>query len=287
VIEIFAPSGIGEVRPGDDIAALIVQVLASDPNGPLRDGDIVVVTSKIVSKAERRYIDADQRRTARDAESRRVVARRGETVIVEHRLGLIHAAAGIDTSNVEPGRALLLPVDPDASARQIRARIQTATGCRLGVLLSDTAGRAWRTGQTDLAIGVAGVLALDSHIGRTDRFGNELCVTEIAVADELAAAADLAKSKLQGRPVAVIRGLDQFVTDPDNSSAVLLREPARDFFRLGQREAVLSAVLEATGQSGRYDEVVMLDGPDLLSAVLTGADPADHTWVARLLHPLA
>lgn len=286
MIEIFAPIGIGEVRPGDDIAGMFLQALADDPGGPLRDGDIVVVTSKIVSKAENRYIAAADKAAARHAESRRVVARRGETVIVEHRLGLVHAAAGIDASNVEAGWALLLPLDPDASARDLRARLQQMTGRRLGVLLSDTAGRAWRTGQIDLALGLAGVLPLDSQVGRTDAFGNELRVTETAVADELAAAAELAKTKLGGRPVAVVRGLGQLVTDADGSSAALLREASGDFFRLGRREAVLAAVLTATGQAGRYDEVVGLDGAALVATVLAGADPADHGWVTRLLAPL-
>lgn len=286
MIEIFAPDGIPEVRPGDDIAELILQALACQPQGPLRDGDIVVVTSKIVSKAEGRSIDVADKAAARLAESRRVVARRGETVIVEHRLGLVHAAAGIDASNVEAGRALLLPVDPDASARGIRAGLQQATGRRVGVLLSDTAGRAWRTGQVDLALGLAGVLPVDSFVGRTDPFGNDLRVTEIAVADELAAAAELAKTKLAGRPVAVIRGLGQLVTEVDGSSLALIRDAAQDFFRLGRREAVLAAVLDATGQGGRYDELVGVDGAALVAGVLAGADPADHDWVARLLAPL-
>lgn len=287
MIEIFAPDGIPEVRPGDDIAALFLQALGSHPQGPLRDGDIVVVTSKIVSKAEDRYIDADDKPAARLAESRRIVARRGDTVIVEHRLGLVQAAAGIDASNVEAGRALLLPIDPDASARRIRAELQSATRVRVGVLLSDTAGRAWRTGQVDLALGVAGVLPLDSHVGRTDSFGNDLRVTEIAVADELAAAAELAKTKLSGRPVAVIRGLGHLVTEADGSSLALLRDASQDFFRLGRREAVLAAVLNATNQPGRYDEVVGLDGAALTARVVAGADPADHDWVIRMLAPLA
>ena len=283
MIEIFAPAGIPEVRPGDDLAELVLAAVTESPHGPLRDGDIVVVTSKIVSKAENRFIDARDKPAARLAESRRVVARRGETVIVEHRLGLVHAAAGIDTSNVEPGRALLLPVDPDASSRRIRERLQELTGCRLGVLLSDTAGRAWRTGQVDLCLGLAGVLALDSHVGRTDPFGNDLRVTEIAVADELAAAAELAKTKLGGRPVAIVRGLGHLVTADDGSSAPLLREASKDFFRLGRRESVLAAVLAATGQSDRYDDLVLLDGPALTAAVRAGADGADHDWIGRLL----
>ncbi|GAB3624087.1 hypothetical protein GCM10027418_21710 [Mariniluteicoccus endophyticus] len=277
MITVEAPEGIGEVRPGDDLAALVLAV--TEP----REGDIWVVTSKIVSKAEGRYIGEADKQAARRSESRRVVAKRGGTVIVEHRLGLVHAAAGIDSSNVEPGTALLLPLDPDASARAIRAAARERTGVRIGVVVSDTSGRAWRTGQTDLAIGTAGVVPVDSHVGRTDAYGNDLRVTEIAVADEIAAAADLAKTKLGGRPVAVVRGLSHLVTDDDGSSAPLLREEAKDFFRLGRREAVLEAVLRATGQLDRWDELVELDGAELVAAVAAGAPTADAAWITRLL----
>lgn len=287
MIEIFAPAGIPEVRPGDDVAALILRQMENEPHGPLRDGDILVVTSKIVSKAENRFIDATDKQAARAAESRRIVARRGETVIVEHRLGLVHAAAGIDGSNVAPGRALLLPVDPDASARGIRQALQSATGLRLGVLVSDTAGRAWRVGQTDLTIGVAGVLAVDSHVGRIDDYGNDLRVTEIAVADELAAAADLAKTKLAGRPVAVVRGLPHLVTGADGTAAVLLREESKDFFRLGRREAVLATVLQAIDKSELYGSVVELDGQALIGAVCAQVPVSEHAWITRVLSVVA
>lgn len=276
MISIEAPTGIGEITAGCDLTGALLEVLTP------REGDIWVVTSKVVSKAEGRFIDEADKEQARRSESRRVVARRGGTTIVEHRLGLVHAAAGIDSSNVEPGRLLLLPVDPDASARRIRAEVATRTGVRIGVLISDTSGRAWRVGQTDLAIGVAGVLPIDSHIGRTDAHGNDLRVTEIALADELCAAADLAKTKLGGRPVAVIRGLAELVTEEDGSSAGLLRPAEQDFFRLGRREAVLDAVLRATGQPDRYHELVELDGDELVAAVIAGA-PADADWITRIL----
>ncbi|GAB3714422.1 coenzyme F420-0:L-glutamate ligase [Mariniluteicoccus flavus] len=276
VVTVEAPDGIGEVRAGDDLAELILAVTQ-----PV-DGDIWVVTSKVVSKAEGRVIAEADKEAARRAESRRVVAKRGGTVIVEHRLGLVHAAAGIDSSNVAGGTALLLPVDPDASARAIRAAVRERTGATIGVVVSDTSGRAWRTGQIDLAIGLAGVLPLDSHVGRTDAYGNDLRVTEIAVADELASAADLAKTKLGGRPVAVIRGLGRLVTAEDGSSAPLLRDERADFFRLGRREAVLDAVLRATGQTGRWDELVELEGEDLVAAVVEGA-PEDAGWIRRVL----
>lgn len=277
MITIEAPGGIGEVRAGDDLAAALLA--ATDPH----PGDIWVVTSKVVSKAEGRFIAESDKPSARRRESRRVVARRGGTVIVEHRLGLVHAAAGIDSSNVAPGTALLLPVDPDASARRLRTAIAERTGVRIGVVISDTSGRAWRTGQTDLCLGLAGVAPLDSYVGRQDPYGNDLRVTEVAVADELAAAADLAKTKLGGRPLAVIRGLAHLVTEQDGASAPLLRDEAADFFRLGRREAVLDAVLRATGQADRWDELVELEGEALVAAVCTALAPEDVGWVTRLL----
>lgn len=276
-VEIEAPDGIGEITPGCDLAGALLAV--TQP----RDGDIWVVTSKVVSKAEGRFIAEADRLAARRAESRRVVAKRGSTVIVENRLGLVHAAAGIDASNVAAGQALLLPVDPDASARALRRAVAEQAGVPIGVIISDTSGRAWRTGQTDLALGLAGVLALDSHVGRVDAYGNDLNVTEIAVADELAAAADLAKTKLGGRPLAVVRGLAHLVTESDGDSTTLLRPAERDFFRLGQREAVLDAILRAVGALDHWDELVELEGEDLVTAVCAYASPADAAWVRRLL----
>uniref|UniRef100_UPI0018E57057 coenzyme F420-0:L-glutamate ligase n=1 Tax=Desertihabitans aurantiacus TaxID=2282477 RepID=UPI0018E57057 len=198
---VFAPDGIGDVMAGDDLAALLHEALVADPDGPLRDGDVVVVTSKVVSKAEGRTVAAGDRDPVVEAETVRTVARRGTVRIVENRQGLVQAAAGVDASNVAPGTALLLPADPDASARRLRERLQQLAGVRLGVVVSDTSGRAWRRGQTDLAIGAAGVLPVLDYGGRTDPWGNELVVTQMAVADEVAAAGDLVKAKLGRRPV--------------------------------------------------------------------------------------
>ncbi|MFC4910479.1 coenzyme F420-0:L-glutamate ligase [Actinomadura gamaensis] len=234
--QVFGVQGMPEVRDGDDIAALI-------PADLLADGDVVVVTSKIVSKAEGRVLVADDREKAIDAETVRVVARRthakGETRIVETRQGLVLAAAGVDASNTEPGTVLLLPVDPDASARRIRARVRELTGKNVAVILSDTMGRPWRNGLTDNAIGVAGLAPLDDFRGRADTYGNDLTATITAVADELASAAELAKGKLSGVPVAVVRGLGDLVTDEDGPGArALLRSPDEDMFRYGSADVL-------------------------------------------------
>ncbi|GAA2733539.1 coenzyme F420-0:L-glutamate ligase [Actinocorallia aurantiaca] len=230
MIEIIPVPGLPEVRPGDDLAALIT---AAAPG--LRDGDVLVVTSKIVSKAEGRILQADDREKAIDAETVRVVARKGRTRIVETRQGLVMAAAGVDASNTEPGTVLLLPEDPDASASALRA----ALPARVGVILSDTFGRPWRSGQTDIAIGASGVLPVDDFRGRTDAYGNLLEATVTAVADEIAAAAELVKGKLDGVPVAIVRGLSHLVVDTDGPGArALVRAPSEDLFRWGSAEVV-------------------------------------------------
>lgn len=234
----WAPSGIGEVAPGDDLAALIAGAL----DRPLIDGDILVVTSKIVSKAEGRIVAATDREDAITAETVRVVATRehpgGVTRIVENRLGLVMAAAGVDASNTAEGTVLLLPVDPDATARRLRAALSTRYGVRIGVLITDTAGRTWRQGQTDLTIGAAGVRVLDDLRGSTDSHGRTLEVSMAALADEIAAAADLVKGKATGRPVAVVRGLGHAVIDDDGPGArVLVRTGPEDMFREGTAEA--------------------------------------------------
>ncbi|MCP2335324.1 coenzyme F420-0:L-glutamate ligase [Actinomadura rupiterrae] len=234
--QVFGVPGMPEVKDGDDIAALI-------PADLVQDGDILVVTSKIVSKAEGRVLVADDREKAIEAETVRVVARRvharGETRIVETRQGLVLAAAGVDASNTEPGTVLLLPLDPDASARRLRARVRELTGANVAVILSDTLGRPWREGLTDNAIGVAGMSPLDDFRGRTDAYGNDLFATITAVADELASAAELAKGKLSGVPVAVVRGLGDLVTDEDGPGArALLRSPDEDMFRYGSADVL-------------------------------------------------
>ncbi|WP_030296890.1 coenzyme F420-0:L-glutamate ligase [Streptomyces katrae] len=236
--EVRAVAGIPEVRPGDDLARLIA---AAGPG--LRDGDVLLVTSKVVSKAEGRIVRADSREDAMDAETVRVVARRGPLRIVENRQGLVMAAAGVDASNTEPGTVLLLPEDPDASAAAIRAGLRELLSVDVGVIVTDTFGRPWRTGLTDVAIGSAGVRVLDDLRGGTDAHGNPLSATIVATADELAAAGDLVKGKAAGLPVAVVRGLGH-VLGEGSTAADLVRSPADDMFRLGTSEAVREAVTQ-------------------------------------------
>ncbi|TDU77875.1 MULTISPECIES: coenzyme F420-0:L-glutamate ligase [unclassified Streptomyces] len=236
--EVRAVAGIPEVRPGDDLARLIAAAGAG-----LRDGDVLLVTSKIVSKAEGRIVRADSREEAIDAETVRVVARRGPLRIVENRQGLVMAAAGVDASNTEPGTVLLLPEDPDASAAAIRAGLRELLSVDVGVIVTDTFGRPWRTGLTDVAIGSAGVRVLDDLRGGTDAHGNPLSATIVATADELAAAGDLVKGKAAGLPVAVVRGLGHLLGG-GSTAADLVRSPADDMFRLGTSEAVREAVTQ-------------------------------------------
>lgn len=232
-LTVLPVAGLPEIRAGADLAGLIT---AAAPG--LRDGDILVVTSKIVSKAEGRVMTGD-REAAIDAEAVRTVARRGPTRIVETRHGLVLAAAGVDSSNTAPGTVVLLPADPDDSARRLRAGITRLAGISVGVIISDTLGRPWRTGQTDTAIGAAGLLPLRDHRGAADTFGNLLEVTVAAVADEIAAAADLVKGKATGVPVAIARGLAELVTAEDGpGAAALIRPAAEDMFRLGTAEVL-------------------------------------------------
>ncbi|MBB6170108.1 coenzyme F420-0:L-glutamate ligase/coenzyme F420-1:gamma-L-glutamate ligase [Nocardiopsis mwathae] len=231
-LHVHGVTGLPEIRPGDDLAEIVAA--AVEP----RDGDILAVTSKIVSKAEGRVHRMD-RETAIDAETVRVVARKGATRIVQMRSGLVAAAAGVDASNVEPGYVLLLPEDPDASARRLRAALQERFGVRIAVLITDTFGRPWRSGQTDVAIGAAGIDALDDLRGSSDTHGNVLDATVNAVADEIAAAAELVKGKSNGIPVAVVRGLEHRVTEADGAGAAALVRPAdEDLFRYGSRDVV-------------------------------------------------
>lgn len=245
-LSVLPVEGVGEVRTGDDLAALLLGVVGADV---LADGDVLVVTSKVVSKAEGRTVAGD-RSAALDGETEREVARRGGTVIVRTHHGLVLAGAGIDASNTEPGTVLLLPRDPDASARRMREALAAATGRNVAVVVSDTAGRAWRHGQTDMAIGAAGLVVLDDHAGRTDDYGNALTVTAPAVADEVAAAADLVKGKLARRPAAVLRGLDELVLprgEHGPGARALVRAEDEDMFGYGARDAVLHAVGGAAG----------------------------------------
>ena len=245
-LTVVAPDGVPEIRRGDDLAALLVAALS-----PV-DGDVVLVTSKVVSKAEGRAVPGADRTAAVEAElvesGARVVARRGPTTIVRTRLGLTLAAAGVDVSNVERGSVLLLPLDPDGSARALRRVVAERTGANVGVVVTDTAGRAWRTGQTDIAIGAAGIVVVDEHAGRTDGYGNELAVTAPALADELAGAAELAQGKLTARPFALVRGRADLVLPPGEDgpgAAALIRVEGEDLFGYGAREAVVRALAGA------------------------------------------
>lgn len=236
-VTVWAPDGLPEVASGDDLVALLAPVL-----GDVRDGDIVVITSKIVSKAEGRVVAASDRERAITDETVRVVATRehpgGVTRIVENRLGLVMAAAGVDASNTPEGTVLLLPLDPDATARAVRAGLRERLEVRVGVVITDTAGRPWRQGVTDLAIGAAGVVVLDDLRGGRDSHGRVLTATLTAVADEIAAAAELVKGKAAGRPVAVVRGLDHLVTADNGPGArALVRLGAEDMFAQGTAEA--------------------------------------------------
>lgn len=235
----WALSGILEVVAGDDLAVLIGDALAAHANG-VSAGDVLVVTSKIMSKAEGRMIEAADREAAITAETVRVVATRGATRIVENRLGVVGAAAGVDASNTPEGTVLLLPIDPDASARALCAALRERFGVPLGIIVSDTLGRAWRVGQTDLAIGAAGVQVVDDLRGGVDAQGRPLLVTVPVIADELAAAADLVKGKTSARPVAVVRGMGRFVTDEVDTpgARTLTRTGETDMFRLGTDEAL-------------------------------------------------
>ena len=232
-LSVTGVGGLPEIEAGAELGVLIAEAAPG-----LADGDIIVVTSKIVSKAEGRVVRAE-REEAIDAETVRLVARRGPTRIAETRHGLVRAAAGVDASNTEPGTVVLLPTDPDGSARKLRAELRQRLGARIGVVISDTMGRPWRTGQTDTAIGAAGLLPLRDHRGQADMFGTPLEVTVAAVADEIAAATDLVKGKTAGIPVAIVRGLADLVTDADGPGAqALIRPAAEDMFRFGSADVL-------------------------------------------------
>ncbi|HEX3712436.1 MAG TPA: coenzyme F420-0:L-glutamate ligase, partial [Trebonia sp.] len=237
-VQVHGMAGIPEIVPGADLAGLIAAAAAA-PGGPeLLDGDILVVTSKAVSKAEGRVVTMS-RDDAIAAETVRVVARRGTMTIAQTRHGLVMAAAGVDESNTAPGTVVLLPEDPDESARRLRKAVRARLGVSVGVVVTDTFGRPWRAGQTDTAIGAAGLIPLRDHRGETDAWGNVLDVTVAAVADEIAAAGDLVKGKARQIPVAVVRGLSELVTDADGPGArAMVRPSEEDMFRLGAADVL-------------------------------------------------
>jgi coenzyme F420-0:L-glutamate ligase/coenzyme F420-1:gamma-L-glutamate ligase len=251
----FEPiEGLGEIAPGDDLAALIMELVR------LHEHDVVVVTSKVVSKAAGLATTTDKE-TLLAAETDRIVAVRGGTRIVRTHQGLTMAAAGIDASNTEPGTLLPLPPDPDASARTLRARLQELSGVPLAVIISDTAGRAWRVGQTDIAIGCAGIAPYESYAGRTDPYGNELAVTTPAIADEIAGGAELAAGKFGGRPVVVVRGAnpDWLTTEDGPGAAALIRREEDDMFGLGARDAAIASVVSPAPVRGLPPQDLDLD----------------------------
>jgi coenzyme F420-0:L-glutamate ligase/coenzyme F420-1:gamma-L-glutamate ligase len=244
-MQVVAVPGLPRIDSSSNLAQLIfdASILWPDHTSGLTDGDIVVITSKVVSKAEGNVVASDNRDELIDSQSVRTLATkhhaRGTTRIVQTHHGLVLAAAGIDASNVEAGTVVLLPQDPDASAQRIRKELQTLTGKQLAVVITDTMGRAWRNGLTDNAIGIAGLLALDDHTGKQDQFGRTLEMTVIAIADEIASAADLVKGKSLGNPVAIVRGMSQYVTTDDGlGAAPLIRAQEEDLFWLGTAEAI-------------------------------------------------
>ncbi|MDV3251636.1 coenzyme F420-0:L-glutamate ligase [Devosia sp. BK] len=240
---VWGVTGIPEIAEGDDLVALIAAAIAEmGPEHALVDGDILVVTSKIVSKAEGRQVPAADREKAIADDTVRVVAERvhpgGVTRIVETKQGMIMAAAGLDMSNVPEGFALKLPEDPDRSARALCEGLRERFGIELAVVVTDTVGRPWRVGQTDLAIGAAGLQLTDDLRGANDANGRPLHVTVAVVADELAGAADLVKGKTSGIPVAVVRGMGRLVAGLDAPGArTLVRTGDDDMFRFGSAEA--------------------------------------------------
>lgn len=271
----FEPvDGIGEVLPGDDIAALVTESVTLQP------GDVVVVTSKIVSKAAGLSTTRPKEELLSE-QTDRIIARRGETRIVRTHHGLTMAAAGIDASNTTPGTLLPLPADPDAEAREIRRDLRRLSGIQVAVIISDTAGRAWRVGQTDIAIGCAGIAPFESFAGRTDSYGNNLAVTQPALADEIAGGAELASGKFGGRPVVIVRGANPaWLTVDDGPGAVaLIRAEDGDLFGLGSREAVIASLQGKTSRGfpladdislTELVDLARMDAPRGISTTLSG-----------------
>lgn len=234
-IEAWGVTGIGEIEPGMQLGEVIADACAKEPNGPLKDGDVLVVTQKVVSKAEGRMVQIDpddplSHKALVEEESVRVVRRRGDLIITETKHGFVCANSGIDLSNVDAGWAALLPLDSDRSARRIRDIVKAKLGVAVGVIVSDTFGRPWRMGLTDVAIGVAGVAGVIDLRGTPDDRGRIMQVTEVAIADEIASAAELVMGKSSGIPVAVVRGIEPNWLR-ESSVKELIRPPAEDLFR--------------------------------------------------------
>jgi coenzyme F420-0:L-glutamate ligase / coenzyme F420-1:gamma-L-glutamate ligase len=284
-LEVRPIRGIGDVTAGDDLAEMITGAAPW-----LRDGDVLVVTSKIISKAEGRLVDvpADgpEREAAREevlaSETARVVARRGSTAIVQTHQGYVMAAAGVDASNVDKTHLVLLPLDSDASARTLRAAL-AARGLNVAVIVSDTMGRAWRNGLTDVALGSAGIEPLRDHRGEIDPYGNELQLTEMAVIDELAGAGELVKGKCDQVPVAVVRGYPGAGGGDFRGATALLRDAASDMFSLGTAEARAAGLRDAATLPEAH-----ADGPRDAGAFGAEAPrPVDTAAIQRALATVA
>ncbi|TML18067.1 MAG: coenzyme F420-0:L-glutamate ligase [Actinobacteria bacterium] len=239
-LEIFGIEGIPQIARGDDLAGIIADAAtrssADEPGNALRDGDVVVVASKVVAKAEGRLEAIDptdplSHKPLVERESVRIIRRRGDLIISETKHGFVCANAGIDMSNVEEGWALLLPDDPDRSAHRLRDGLRARAGVNVAVIVSDTFGRTWRRGLTDVALGCAGIGAILDLRGTVDALGRELHVTEVAVVDELAGAAELAMGKASGIPVAVVRGVDRSWLREGAVRSEIVRRPDEDLFR--------------------------------------------------------
>jgi coenzyme F420-0:L-glutamate ligase / coenzyme F420-1:gamma-L-glutamate ligase len=230
MISLIPVPGIPEIHPGDVLAEVIAH------HAELADGDVVVVTQKIVSKAEGRLVavDPDDPRSHTQVildESVRVLRQRGDLLVTETRHGFVCANSGVDRSNLDSGWAALLPVDSDRSARRIRDGLRARAGVEVAVIVSDTFGRAWRRGLTDVAIGCAGIAAIVDLRGGADANGRELQVTEVCVADEVAAAAELVMGKASGIPVAIVRGIDAAWLRESSVHDEIVRPYAEDLFR--------------------------------------------------------
>lgn len=230
-LSIIPIPGIGEVDPGDDLPSLILDAIATE-GLTLEDRDVVVVTHKVVSKAEGAvgsYNTEEEYQALKEAEAASVIRRRGDLMIAVTPRGFICANAGVDRSNVQPGLVVLHPRDPDRSAHRLRVRFERASGKRVAVVVTDTFGRAWRRGLTDVAIGVSGIPPIRDYRGETDTWGRTLEVSEVAIVDEIAAAADLVMGKAEGIPVAIVRGLQW--REGDGRATDLVRPADEDLFR--------------------------------------------------------